>query len=223
MREDTTQGENFKTNDLWQHQRYVNDVIVRAPPKASGDLSDDGLKFTSNSLSGRERNRLFLQLGDNFTDITLLSGADDLADGRSFATLDFDRDGWQDIALMSLNAPRFKLFRNKMSSVRAGNRPFQFRLKGGNNSSVATASLSNRDGIGARVLVVYTSGKKILIQNQAGEGFSSQNSATQSIGIPVGDSIAKLEIRWPSGNNTTVVAPNETEICVISEVAPAAN
>ena len=66
-------------------------------------------------------------------------------------------------------------------------------------------------------------GKKILIQNQAGEGFSSQNSATQSIGIPVGDSIAKLEIRWPSGNNTTVVAPNETEICVISEVAPAAN
>jgi len=223
VREDTTQGEDFKTNDLWQHQRYVNDVIVRAPPKASSDLSDDGLKFTSNSLSGRERNRLFLQLGDNFTDVTLLSGADDMADGRSFATLDFDRDGWQDIALMSLNAPRFKLFRNKMSSVRGGNRPFQFRLKGGNTSSVATANLSNRDGIGARVLVVYASGKKILIQNQAGEGFSSQNSATQSIGIPVGDSIAKLEIRWPSGNNTTVVAPNETEICVISEVAPAAN
>lgn len=223
MREDATQGENFKTNDLWQHQRYVNDTIVRAPPKASGDLSEDGLKFTSNSLSGRERNRLFLQLGDNFTDVTLLSGADDIADGRSFATLDFDRDGWQDIALMSLNAPRFKLFKNKMASVRTGNRPFQFRLKGGNTSAVALDNLSNRDGIGARVLVVYSSGKKILIQNQAGEGFSSQNSATHSIGIPVGDAIAKLEIRWPSGNNTTVVTPNENEVCVISEVAPAAN
>jgi hypothetical protein len=198
-------------------------VIVRAPPKASGDLSDDGLKFTSNSLSGRERNRLFLQLGDNFTDVTLLSGADDIADGRSFATLDFDRDGWQDIALMSLNAPRFKLFRNKMSAVRNGNRPFQFRLIGGNTSSVATPNLSNRDGVGAQVLVIYQSGRKILIQNQVGEGFSSQNSATQSIGIPNGDSITKLEIRWPSGKNTTVVAPDESEICVISEITPAAN
>ncbi len=110
-----------------------------------------------------------------------------------------------------------------MSAVRGGNRPFQFRLAGGNTSSVATPTLSNRDGIGAQVLVVYQSGKKILIQNQAGEGFSSQNSATQSIGIPVGDSIARLEIRWPSGNNTTVVAPDESEICVISEITPAAN
>lgn len=223
MREDTTQADGFKENDLWQHQRYVNDVIVRAAPKASGDLSDDGLKFTSNSLSGRERNRLFLQLGDNFTDVTLLSGADDIADGRSFATLDFDKDGWQDIALMSLNAPRFKLYRNKMSSVRPGNRSFRFRLAGGNTSSVATPDLSNRDGIGAQVLVVYESGKKILIQNQAGEGFSSQNSAIQSIGIPVGDSIAKLEIRWPSGNNATILAPDESKICVIAEVAPEAN
>ena len=110
-----------------------------------------------------------------------------------------------------------------MSAVRSGNRPFQLRLQGGNTSSEPTENLSNRDGIGAQVLVIYSSGRKILIQNQAGEGFSSQNSATHSIGIPEGDSIAKLEIRWPSGNNTTVEAPNETEICVISEVALAGN
>jgi len=218
VREDNTQDESFKKSQLWQNQRYVNYVIVRAPQKASGDLSKDGPVFTSNSLSGRERNRLFLQLDENFADVTLVSGADDLADGRSFAVLDFDNDGWQDIALMSLNVPRFKLFHNEFSKLHPEKKSFRFRLVGGQTGSDPSNELSNRDGIGARVMVEYDSGNKILIQNQFGEGFSSQNSATRSIGIPVGDSIKQLQIRWPSGKETVVAAPDVDKICVIEEV-----
>ena len=217
MREDTTKDESFKENDMWQHQRYVNDVIVRAPPRASGNLSKEHFAFTSNSLSGRERNRLFLQFGDNFTDVTLVSGADDLADGRSFGLLDFDHDGWQDIALMTLNAPRFKLYRNQMGQIYPDHKPFRFRLVGGQTLSQPSTELSNRDGIGARILVTYQSGKKILMQNQAGEGFSSQNSATRSIGIPEGDAVVRLDIRWPSGKNTIVEAPDNSQVCTINE------
>ena len=217
MREDTTKDEAFKENDMWQHQRYVNDVIVRAPPRASGDRSDRHFAFTSNSLSGRERNRLFLQFGENFADVTLLSGADDLADGRSFGLLDFDHDGWQDIALMTLNAPRFKLYRNQMGQIYPDHKPFRFRLIGGQSLARPSTELSNRDGIGARILVAYQSGKKILMQNQAGEGFSSQNSATHSIGIPAGDAVVRLDIRWPSGKHTIVEAPDNTQVCTINE------
>jgi hypothetical protein len=219
VREDTTRNDSFQDNYLWQHQRYVNDVIVRAPPRASGDSSEGHLKFTSNSLSGRERNRLFLQLGDNFSDVTLVSGADDLADGRSFAVLDFDRDGWQDIALMSLNAPRFKLYRNQMGQIYPGNKSFRFRFVGGQTNAKPSSELSNRDGIGARVLVTFRSGKKVLVQNQAGEGFSSQNSATHSIGIPQGDSVIKLEIRWPSGKNAVIESPDNSQVYTINEVS----
>ena len=82
---------------------------------AEGDPSGRRMQqfsFKSNSLSGKERNRLFLNSAGNFADVTLVSGADDIADGRSFAIVDFDQDGWQDIALMSLNNPKFKLYRN---------------------------------------------------------------------------------------------------------------
>ena len=202
---------------MWQHQRYVNDVIVRAPERASGDSANDRPAFTSNSLSGRERNRMFLQRGDNFADVTLVSGADDMADGRWFAVLDVDNDGWQDIALMSLNAPRFKLYKNEFSRLFPDQKSFRFRLIGGQTQSTPSDELSNRDGIGARMLVEYESGERIMIQNQYGEGFSSQNSAVRSIGIPQGDKVKRLQVRWPSGKKTVVENPQAESVCLIYE------
>ena len=175
-------------------------------------------KFTSNSLSGNERNRMFLRWGENFADVTLVSGADDIADARSFALIDFDEDGWQDIALMSLNAPRFKLYRNEIGRF-SSNRSFRFRLIGGNNTATSSSEFSNRDAIGARVLVAFESGKKVALQKQAGEGFSSQNSQTLWIGIPTGDRVTRLDVRWPSGKTTVVESPSNDEILTIEENA----
>lgn len=173
--------------------------------------------FTSNSLSGRERNRMFLRHGDNFSDVTLVSGTDDLADGRSFVIFDFDQDGWQDIAVMSLNAPRFKIYRNEMKAYYPDNTSFRFRLVGGNQSPKPNPSLSNRDAIGTQVLVTFESGKKIMMHKQAGEGFASQNSETQMIGIPPGDSVVRLDVRWPSGLKKRIDNPDASEILTIKE------
>jgi len=161
--------------------------------------------FTSNSLSGNERNRMFFRHdGGNFADLSLVSGADDTSDGRSFAMLDFDRDGWTDIAMMGLNAPRFKLFRNRMGELYPDRKQFRFRLIGGHTSSEPSDKLSNRDAIGAKVTISFASGRTQMIHKQAGEGFAGQNSEVLSIGVPANDEISKLEVHWPGGTDSTV-------------------
>lgn len=219
MRDDPSKTKTFKDLDLWDRQKYVNKVMVPYEHDPNSRTLPT-YKFTSHSLSGNERNRVFFQQGDNFSDVTLISGADDMADGRSCAFVDFDGDGWQDIALMSLNAPRFKLYRNEMGKY-SDNGRLRFRLVGGNSEAAESTEFSNRDAVGSRVLVEFKSGKKVLLQKQAGEGFSSQNSEVLSIGIPKDDEVVSLSINWPSGKTTEVDSPSQTEIFTINEKEPA--
>ena len=174
--------------------------------------------FTSNSLSGNERNRMFFRNeSGNFADVSLVSGADDTADGRSFALIDFDRDGWTDIAMMGLNAPRFRLHRNIIGELYPDRKPYRFRLVGGHTGSEPSDKLSNRDAIGARVLITFKSGRTHMIHKQAGEGFASQNSEVLSIGVPADDEVTNLIIRWPSGIETEESQIEMSEIQTIRE------
>ena len=217
MREDSTQRFSFKHSAFWKNQRYGEELFL---PRSHTNLADDPSKpkFVTRSLSGNERNRMFIREKDNFLDVSLVSGADDLADGRSFGLIDFDQDGWMDIALMSLSKPRFKLYRNDMQAVLPNRFAFRFRLVGGHTLASPSTSLSNRSAIGAQALVVFESNKKILLHKQSGEGYASQNSETLSIGIPESDKVARLEIRWPSGLETVVESPDPSELLTVYEV-----
>ena len=68
------------------------------------------------SWSGNERNFFFVGglPGNQFADLSAVSGLDDPADGRGFSLLDFDRDGWPDIILAAANMvrPQFFYYRN---------------------------------------------------------------------------------------------------------------
>ncbi|MGY8747713.1 MAG: ASPIC/UnbV domain-containing protein [Pirellulales bacterium] len=217
MRDDPSQDDSFRDDSQWDNQKYQNRVLVDSA-KGAKSRSNQKWGFTSNSLSGRERNRMFLRHKDNFSDVTLISGVDDIADGRSFALLDFDQDGWQDIAMMSLNSPRFKLYRNELQTIYPDNSSFRFRFIGGQRAGAPSVKLSNRDGIGATALITFASGNKLLVQRQAGEGFASQNSDVKMIGVPKGDSVERVEVRWPSGLKTEIMNPNISEILMIREV-----
>ncbi len=220
MREDPTKSASFLNSKVWEQQKYSEDFLV-APDNCHFGADDprNQRKFVSNSLSGNERNRMFMQTQENFADVTLLSGADDTSDARSFSLLDFDNDGWLDVALMSLNSPRFKLYRNEMGSFFPGNKALEIRLVGGHDSSKSTQSWTNRDGIGTRILATYQSGKTALFQKQAGEGFASQNSETIRIGCDADDSIANIEIRWPSGKTQSVSEPDFSNVLTIREIS----
>ena len=81
----------------------------------SGWMEEPGGEI-SLSISGYERNRLFLGAGGSqFRDLSGVSGLDALADGRAFALTDYDRDGWQDVAAVNTNAPLLQLFHNDIA------------------------------------------------------------------------------------------------------------
>ena len=189
--------EGFSSSEIWDRQRYRDDLVGQAA---------DG-RWYSHSLSGNERNRLFLRTGETFTDISLLSGADDLADGRSWCRIDYDRDGYEDIALMSLSRPRFKLYHNNIGEL-VPSKPLRLRLRG---------TASNRDAVGARITVTHQSGARAVLHRQCGEGFASQNSPVLSIGIPQDDPVKRIDVRWPSGTRSTVDGPPTPEILEIVE------
>ena len=154
------------------------------------------------SQSGHERNHLFLSTGSGFADVAGISGADSPADGRSLTLLDFDRDGWQDLALVNANAPMFELYRNQMSGLRPAEKShfIAIRFEGGNRSA-APAKLSNRDGYGA-IVEARLGAVTLVREHRAGEGLAAQSSATMLIGTGDVDGVSELLIRWPSGATT---------------------
>ncbi len=159
------------------------------------------------SFSGHERNHVFLNQGlEDYVEVSGVSGLDHPGDSRAFAILDYDRDGWQDLAVVNANAPQFQLYRNQMGE-REGARGglVAVRFEGGNHSSVASDEWSTRDGYGARILLEI-GGRTLLREHRAGEGLAAQNSATMRVGIGDAERAERLEIRWPSGRSYDTTA-----------------
>ena len=152
-----------------------------------------------NSISGKERNKMFLnRQGASFDDVSFLSGADSVADGRCFATWDYDHDGFQDLAVISMNSPHLQIFRNNRFDAR--NNFIAIKLVGGNNGTHSKTQWSNRDGVGAMVKL-NVADKEIVREQKYGEGFSSQNSQTILIGIGEADVVDAISVTWAVGNS----------------------
>ena len=158
--------------------------------------------LNSNSLSGGERNRIFFRREGNYKDYSLVSGADFREDGRGFVLLDFDRDGWIDLGVTSLNHPRFRLVRNTIGDRAAKANFVEIELVGGQTSAVASEEWSPRDAYGATVAVWQNGEQKRMFHLSCGEGLSGVNSKRIHVGMGDVEEIDKLEVTWPSGNKT---------------------
>lgn len=150
-------------------------------------------------LSGLERNHLFLNReGRSFEDVSPLSGLDSKADSRGFAILDYDRDGWSDVAFVNTNAPFLELHRNEIGRQGGTGRAIALRFVGGNRSAAPSQEWSARDGYGA--LVALRAGAlEVVREHRAGEGFAAQNSAALLVGIGARERADLVRVRWPSG------------------------
>ena len=158
------------------------------------------------SFSGHERNHVFLnQNGEDYVEISGISGLDHPGDSRAFAVLDYDRDGWQDIAVVNANAPLFQLFRNQMGERGDPGAMVAIRFEGGNRFAFPDSQWSTRDAYGARVLLDIQ-GHELLREHRAGEGLAAQNSATMRVGIGNAEDVTRLEVRWPSGRRSDTTA-----------------
>jgi len=172
----------------------------------------EGKSFKSNSLSGNERNRLVMRGKEGFVDRSLVSGVDCKEDARSFTLLDFDRDGWVDIALASCNGPRLRLFRNRFGDLGAKGRVVEVSLHGANNEAQASTLSSNRDAVGAILTAVTDRGKRVY-RKSIGEGMAAQNSGRIRVTLAEGEILQSLSVRWPS-EKVTEITPVSGETAV---------
>lgn len=182
-------------------------VASQSPDKKGAGLSGDmkyklayaamsDLLFSGKSLSGRERNSLFLNVGNRrdgmpgkFANASFLSGFGLDDDTRGVAMVDWDQDGDLDVWLTNRTAPRLRLLRNDLPRQGAGS--LQVRLEG---------TSCNRDAIGARLVLTLPSGRKLYQTRRCGEGFLTQNSAWIHFGLGSETSQAmSLVVHWPDG------------------------
>jgi len=169
------------------------------------------------SLSGNERNHYFANRGgQSFDDLSALSGLDTPADSRGFAILDYDRDGWQDIALINANQPLFNLYRNDMAAAGRSGGIIAVRFVGGNRSPQPSTEFGCRDGYGARV-TVDLGDQKLIREHRCGDGFATQHSATMLIGIGHLATVPSLTVRWPSGKSSTTTDVTEGTLLTVYE------
>jgi len=149
------------------------------------------LDIGQHSLSGREPNVLFRNLGDaGFVDAAFVNGVDTTLDGRGLAVLDLDRDGRLDLALRNYRSPA-QLFHNRGESGSW----LAFELTGGP---------SNRDAVGARVRIRTGDAYQTRVVTSGG-GFLSGSSRRLHFGLGDAQRVDEVEITWPSGRRARLL------------------
>ncbi len=148
------------------------------------------------SFSGNERNCAWLNTGgENFADISGISGFDFPDDGRALCLADWDFDGDVDVWIANRTAPRLRFLQN---NCRDHSRFVAFRLQG-------DGVKSNRDAIGAQLVLHLQGDTPVQLTKSlaSSDGFLSQSSRWVHFGIGDQSRIEKLVVRWPGGDSET--------------------
>jgi hypothetical protein len=138
------------------------------------------------NLSAYERKRAFLNVrGQDFLDISVLTGADSDGDGRSIVAGDFRNNGQLDLVLRQSGGGPVLLFENHFPRRHY----LEVSLRG---------RTSNRLGIGAR-LTAKVNGQSLVREMYPLNSFRSQMPNIVHFGLGEATRVEELMIRWPSG------------------------
>jgi hypothetical protein len=138
------------------------------------------------NLSAYERKRVYMnKQGQDFLDVSHLSGADNDGDGRCVVAGDFRNNGRLDVVMRQVGGGPILLYEN--------NFPQRHYLK-----VSLRGTTSNRYGIGAR-LVASAGGQKLVREQYPLNSYRSQMPNIVHFGLGDATQIDKLTIQWPSG------------------------
>jgi len=107
-------------------------------------------------------------------------------DAKSVAMVDLDKDGWLDV-VAGINDGALRVFRNKGAG------------EGMMISVELQGAKGNRTGVGSKVIAHYADGSSLTREVYAGGGYLSQGPASIAYGVPSGNAIEKIEVKWADG------------------------
>jgi hypothetical protein len=138
------------------------------------------------NLSCFERNRVFLNVkGQDFLEISHLTGADSDGDGRAVVAADFRDVGMPDLIVRQAGGGALLLFENRLPRKHFLNVSLRGRQ-------------SNKLGVGAR-LTATVAGRQIVRELFPANGYRSQSPNQVHFGLADDTVVDSLTIRWPSG------------------------
>ena len=171
---------------------------IDARSVVAGDFDNDmdvDLYVVRSSSISNFPNHLYENRGDGtFVQLAGAGGASGSTQGRgqSVTMADYDKDGYLDLFVTNgrgaypFNEGPDQLLRN----ISSGNNWLQIDLEG---------TVSNRDGIGARLFATTPDGKTQLRENSGGIHWAQQDQKRIHFGLAQNQKISKLVIHWPSG------------------------
>jgi hypothetical protein len=138
------------------------------------------------NLSAYERKRVSWNVqGQNFLDISHLTGADNDGDGRSVVAADFRGTGQMDLVVRQAGGGPLFLYENQFPRRHY----LEVSLRG---------RRSNRLGIGSR-LTAQAGGRQVVRELYPLNSFQSQMPSVVHFGLGDATRVDHLTIRWPSG------------------------
>ncbi|MAE76290.1 MAG: hypothetical protein CMJ85_05420 [Planctomycetes bacterium] len=169
-----------------------------------GNLFADGFSF-----SGYERDLVMLSLGkQGFLNISGVSGADSLSDGRGSLFADFDNDGDLDIFLRAMHGPAHHLLRNNVGDSRNWLRVALRGTTSGHNAFGAIVRVTTKHGVQTKMVT-------------GGSGFLGQSDPRLLFGLDDAEKVESIEITWPSGKKQELPAVAAgTSLLVVEGTAP---
>jgi enediyne biosynthesis protein E4 len=173
---------------------------------ANGHVADD-VNRVQPRVTYAQRPHLFRNIGGGrFEEITTELGAalNEPVVGRGAAYADYDNDGDLDLLITTNHGPA-RLLRND-----GGNRHNALRIR-------TVGTVSNRDGIGARVEIELPGGAKQWRLVKTGSSYCSQSELPLTFGLGTATQVAAIRVRWPSGKIDTIPGTAANQSLTIQE------